>query len=104
MSGSNMKQNENTADLFVKKVINYYKIYKNIVSKQINLDSYPMEIFFETSNLCNANCIMCAKFSAYLFDRLNKEERKKILSDQMYELEEQKKTIEKTLKDIEEEE
>ena len=73
-----MKQNENTAALFVEKVVNYHKTYKSIISKQINLDSYPTEIYFETSDLCNANCIMCAKFSAYLFDRLNEEEIRNI--------------------------
>lgn len=55
-------------DLFFGKCANYRKVYNNIVLKKSYIDNLPSEIFFETSNLCNARCIMCARFSDYLND------------------------------------
>lgn len=43
-------------------------MYNNIISTNSYIDNLPLEIFFETSNLCNARCITCARFSVYLDD------------------------------------
>ena len=42
------------------KAINEIKLYANIINENTYLDSYPMRLQIETTDLCNAKCIMCS--------------------------------------------